>query len=705
MMKLNGGKEISLMVDSGASVTIIKDSPELYPLIKPQVNLLSVTRSHIKVRGETVVQLQRGEFTHKMRVIVVDKSTPFRNCVLLGADFLIQTAAILNVKTQMLQVANQEIPLVQDEAGLSYVNSLWNAQQVVFSFPQPESACKLFLTENTTVAPLSQQIAFARIEAHHQNHPNSNVCYVTENRRFSKLPLMVGRTLGQLRSEKEAIMPILLINLSKHEFNLEKGHFVTEAFPAPSYQRVLTQTTPTVSIINEVMHERITPLTQDMLEVDDFFSDYKKELLVLLNKFRNNISLPGETPGRTKVLKHTIKLDTEQPLYTPQYRVPVIHQAPLDDVIKEMLNDEVIRVSQSPYNSPLIVVPKPDGTIRPCVDFRKINHHVVPDRFPLPILGEINDVFSTLDCQSGFWQIELDEASKPITAFSIRTGHYEYNVLPFGLKDAAPSFERMITMTLSGLINTSVLVYLDDIIVFSKGPEEHLKRLEKVLERFSEAGLTIKISKCSFLRRKIRYLGHQVSSSGITMDLDKAKTIETYQAPSDKDKLRSFLGLLSYYRAFIPKFSEKAESLLRLLLKDAKFEWKEEQDQAFVRLKECLLKPPILRYPDFEKTFFLATDASNTGLGAALLQEVDGKLMPISYASRTLNSAEQNYSVTKREALAVVWALRHYKYLILGYRIIVVTDHKPLLAIFRKEPPDALMSRWLVLVQEYTSLI
>ena len=710
-MKMNGGKEISLMVDTGAAVTIIKESPELYPLNKSQVNLLSVTGSHIKVKGETVVQLQRGEFKHKLKVIVVDKSTPFRNCGLLGADFLVQTAAILNIQTQTLQVADHEIPLEQEQAGLSNVNSLWNAQQVVFNFPQPESACKLFLVENTTVVPWSQQICFAEMRANHRTPPDQNVCYITENKRFSKLPLIVGRTLGQLRSEKQAIMPILLINLSKHEINLEKGRFITKALPAPTYQRVKDQPAPTTSTVHEVVHERSTPLTGEMLEVDDFFSDYKNELVVLLNKYRNNISLPGEAPGRTKVLKHTIKLDTEQPLYTPQYRVPVIHQAPLDEVIKEMLTDKVIRESQSPYNSPLIVVPKPDGTIRPCVDFRKINHHVVPDRFPLPILGEIlqslsgNDVFSTLDCQSGFWQIELDEASKPVTAFSTRTGHYEYNVLPFGLKDAAPSFERMITMTLSGLINTSVLVYLDDIIVFSKGPEEHLKRLEKVLERFSETGLTIKITKCSFLRRKIRYLGHQVSGSGITMDPDKAKTIETYQAPSDRDKLRSFLGLLSYYRAFIPKFSEKAESLLRLLRKDAKFEWKEEQDQAFVRLKECLLKPPILCYPDFEKTFFLATDASNTGLGAALLQEVDGKLMPISYASRTLNSAERNYSVTKREALAVVWALRHYKYLILGYRIIVVTDHKPLLAIFRKEPPDALMSRWLILVQEYTPLI
>ena len=196
MMKLNGGKEISLMIDLGASLTIIKESPELYPLIKSQVNLLSVTGPHIKVKGETVVQLQRGEFTHRMRVIVVDKSTPFQNCGLLGADFLIQTAAILNVKTQMLQVADQDIPLIQEEAGLGNVNSLWNAQQVVFSFPQPESTCKLFLAEDTTVAPLSQQIDFAKIKVQHQSQPDSNVCYVTVNRRLSKLPLVVGRTLG-----------------------------------------------------------------------------------------------------------------------------------------------------------------------------------------------------------------------------------------------------------------------------------------------------------------------------------------------------------------------------------------------------------------------------------------------------------------------------------------------------------------------------
>ena len=292
-------------------------------------------------------------------------------------------------------------------------------------------------------------------------------------------------------------------------------------------------------------------------------------------------------------MRHVIQLSTEKLLFTPQYRVPVIHQKPLDDVIDDMLKEGVIRESKSPYNSLIVVVPKPDGSIRPCVDFRNINRHVIPDRFPLPILGEIlqslsgNDLFSTIDCQSGFWQIELEEESKPVTAFSTRKGHFDL-LLPFGL-----------------------------------------------------------------------------------------------------------------YRAFIPNFSKKAEPLTKLLRGKEPFVWSEDQQLAFDELKSCLLAPPILRFPSFDKPFFIATDASDTGLGASLLQEVDGKLMPISYASRTLNKAERNYSVTKREALAVVWALRHYKYLVLGYQIIIITDHKPLLAIFRKEPPDALMSRWMVLIQEF----
>ena len=186
------------------------------------------------------------------------------------------------------------------------------------------------------------------------------------------------------------------------------------------------------------------------------------------------------------------------------------------------------------------------------------------------------------------------------------------------------------------------------------------------------------------------------------MDPDKTKTIESYQPPTNRDKVRSFLGLLSYYRAFIPGFSKKAEPLTKLLRGKEPFVWSEDQQLAFDELKSCLLAPPILRFPSFDKPFFIATNASDTGLGSALLQEVGGKLMPISYASRTLNKAERNYSVTKREALAVVWALHHYKYLVLGYQIIIITDHKPLLAIFRKEPPDALMSRWMVLIQEFS---
>ena len=183
--------------------------------------------------------------------------------------------------------------------------------------------------------------------------------------------------------------------------------------------------------------------------------------------------------------------------------------------------------------------------------------------------------------------------------------------LPFGLKDAAPSFERMMTMTLSGLINNSVLVYLDDVVVFSKGPKEHLEKLRPVLERFKETGLTLKLNKCAFLRRNIKYLGHRVNCQGVELDPDKTKTIESYQPPNNRDKVRSFLGLLSYYRAFIPNFYNKAEPLTKLQRGKEPFEWSEDQQLAFDELKSCLLAPSILRFPSFDKPFFIATDATN----------------------------------------------------------------------------------------------
>ena len=240
---------------------------------------------------------------------------------------------------------------------------------------------------------------------------------------------------------------------------------------------------------------------------------------------------------------------------------------------------------------------------------------------------------------------------------------------------------------LSDLVGNTVLVYLDDLIICSKGTEEHFRKLRKVLEKLRAANFTLKLYKCELFRSELSFLEHCVSKDGLSEEESKKLAIKNCETTKDKESLRSFLGLIGFYRNFVPRFSHSAEPLLMLLRKSSKFIWEEEQENAYQQLKAALLEPPFIKYPDYSKTFFVVTDASQVGLGASLMQEWDGRLHPIAYASQTLNSAERNYSTTKRETLAVVWALRHFRFQILGYELVVLTDHKPLLTLFMKKKP------------------
>ena len=282
-----------------------------------------------------------------------------------------------------------------------------------------------------------------------------------------------------------------------------------------------------------------------------------------------------------------------------------------------------------------------------------------------------------------------------------REGHFHFNVLPFGLKDAGNSFERAAMAMLSDLVVNTVLVYLDDLIICSKSPEEQFRKLRNVLQKLSAANFMLKLTKCELFRSELSLLGHRVSKDSLSVEESKKLAIKNCETSKDKDSLRFFLGLMGFYRNFVPRFSHTAEPLLKLLRKSSKFTWEEDQENAYQQLKAALLEPTILKYPDYSKTFFVVTDASQVGLGASLMQEWDGHLHPIAYASRTLNSAERNYSTTKREALAVVWALRNFRFQILGYELVVLTDRKPLLTLFMKNPPDAIMARWFFLIQEF----
>ncbi|ROT60879.1 hypothetical protein C7M84_021477 [Penaeus vannamei] len=255
-----------------------------------------------------------------------------------------------------------------------------------------------------------------------------------------------------------------------------------------------------------------------------------------------------------------------------------------------------------------------------------------------------------------------------------------------GLRNSPLTFSRLMALVLQGLINDQVLVYLDDILVCSPSIRDHEARLRSVFQRLSEAGLTINPAKCKFFQSRLDFLGHSISAAGIAPNEAKVKAVSMFPIPSDVTQVKSFLGLAGFYRPFIKDYGRIAAPLTYLLKKDVPWRWDEEQVNAFTKLKNCLSLAPVLAFPKFDLPFILHTDASNVGLGAVLMQEHKGNLRPVGFASRVLTSAEKNYSVTDREMLAIVWALKYFRDIILGYKVMVHTDHMPLTSLNGNDP-------------------
>ena len=461
-----------------------------------------------------------------------------------------------------------------------------------------------------------------------------------------------------------------------------------------------------VAVKQTVDAKFVGAVKEELQSID--FPNFRDRLLGLLSDCRNSVAIKGDELGRTSLVEHHIELmPGTRPKYIPAYRMPHSRKEIVEKLVEEMVSQGVVSPSASPYNSPLILVPKKDGKFRPCVDFRSLNSITVPDRFPLPVLSEVlnglggKKVFSTLDLLSGFWQVPLAEESKDLTAFSTPSGHFRFEVMPFGLRNSPITFVRLMSMVFGNSKPDSVLTYLDDVVVYSSTPEEHLKDLEKVLVKLGKAGLKVKLSKCQFFRQKLSFLGHVISGEGIAVMEDKISKIRDYPAPLNVKSLKRFLGLCGYYRPFISNYATICQPLTRLFKKGTDYEWGEAQVKAFEDLKSRLISAPILSYPDFSKPFVIVADASDVGIGAALLQKGPRRLMPIAFASKVLSDTERRYSVTEREALGVTWALRKFRDICFGYKVTVFTDHQPVTNLFRNRNLTGKLARWFLQVQEF----
>lgn len=434
------------------------------------------------------------------------------------------------------------------------------------------------------------------------------------------------------------------------------------------------------------------------------------KLVKLLHKYPEMIKDENDPLKSTKLLKHTINLKTDKPIYSRNYRYPHQFKGDISQEIEKLLKSNIIRESKSPYNSPIWVVPKKTDAsgkkkIRMVIDYRKLNQETIPDKFPLPniedLLNQLNNaqIFSTLDLASGFHQIEMDEGSIEKTAFSTESGHYEFLRMPFGLCNAPPTFQRAMNMMLSNTPNC--LVYMDDIIIFSKNIEEHLQHLEIVFNKLNQHSLTIQLDKTEFLKSELPFLGYIVSKEGLKTNPSKVEAIEKFPLPTTHKGIKQFLGMTGYYRKFIHNYAHLAKPLTQSLRIEEKTICPSSYQEAFNLLKQHLLNAPILQFPDWELPFILTTDASSVALGAVLSQISEGRDHPITFASRTLSDTEQRYSTIEKELLAIVYACNHFKPYLYGKKFLIHTDHKPLIWLFTMKNTNARLMKWIFQLSDF----
>ena len=472
---------------------------------------------------------------------------------------------------------------------------------------------------------------------------------------------------------------------------------------------VTTQDEPTITVKNTRTTADVQELNQyrPINETDLTCSRRTSDVLNLVNKYRGAMWLPGESHGLYKGEQLKIKLMDPKVVNKKQYVIPHAYKEKLNNEIQDMLKNGIISLSKSNYNSPLIVVKKADGCIRPCLDYRALNEVLEPVSFPLPRISEVLSALgrprflTSLDLASAYHQTEIAPECRHLTAFTVNNTKYQYNRVPFGLQASPGFFARIINNVLYDLIGPNCIIYMDDILILNDTEEEHLELLEKVFKKLDEEGIKLKIQKCQIFTDRLTFLGYTVTANGLTMNTEKVNAITNMSIPTSKKQTQAFLGVINYYRIFIANFATIAEPLYKLLRKNVPFNWTQEQTNAVNELKRNLESRPVVQFPDYTQKFYIFSDASNVGIGAVLMQKVDGKLHPIAYASKSLNDAQRNYSVTKREALSLVFALESFRNIILLYPIVVYTDHRPLLGALRKPTKDQCLQRWALLIQEY----
>ncbi|XP_057188755.1 interleukin-13 receptor subunit alpha-1 isoform X1 [Triplophysa rosa] len=685
---------VHAFVDSGADVSLISEdfrmstaSLRQRPLVKQFLPLTSISGDKLDSVGTLPANVTLGlhSVSHSFQVI--------RNCskpIILGWDFLSAHTIVMNAQTMSLELKGDSISfLTVNQQVPKLVGVTVSTTQVVPSFSEtlvsgklspPHKGCQLdgytgvfepHYQEDSKVG-----FAWTVTKAVH-----GSIFLKVVNPSSDDISLHSGTQIGTFYSVSEGKQDdYVVIDKCVNNVNIKEA--------------CVANTVP--------MSTSISPVLPDISDTD--LSDVQqKRLKDLLTSFSDVFSQHAHDYGITSVVTHKIRTKDDTPMSQRAYRTSPALKAEMHRQVEQLKAQDVVEDSDSPFSSPVVMVKKKDNTYRFCVDYRKLNSVTVTDALPLPRVDDSLDAlsgsqyFSTMDMSAGYWQVELDPQDRHKTAFTTGDGLYQFKVMPMGLKNSPPTFQRLMELVLRGLHWTKCVIYLDDIICMGKDFEDHLQNLTDILVRFREAGLKLNPRKCQFCKASVTYMAHVVSKDGLALDPAHSQRVRDWPTPQFPTEVRAFLGLCSYYRRFVQNYAFKAHPLYRLTHKEVPFEWTDDCAAAFRQLKDALTSPPVMAFPNFEKPFVLSTDASNVAIGAVLAQIQDGNERVVAYASHVLSPSERRWSTYDKELWAIIWSFRHFHHYLTNCPFTIVTDHKPLVGLRKLKfdiDPTGRRGRW-----------